>query len=94
MPRAPRKVNPLAPPQEAGKLPTFSGDAECKWVGVRGADALIGMFFQEPALLSGDGAGVLSLLLLTQRRGIKIGLYRAYHRGCTAVTLVPAHSTA
>lgn len=94
MSRALRKVNPLAPPQEAGKLPTLSGDAEYKQVGVRGADALTGMFSQEPALLSGNGARVLCLLFLTQRRGIKIGLYRAYHRGCTAVTLVLAHSTA
>lgn len=69
MPRALRKVNPLVPPQEAGKLPTFSGDAESKWVGVRGADALTGMFCQEPALLSGDGARVLCLLFLTQRKG-------------------------
>lgn len=94
MPRALRKINPLVPPQEAGKLPTFSGDAECKRVGVRDADALTEMFFQEPALLSGDGARVLCLLFLTQRRGIKIGQYRAYHRGCTAVTLLPTHNTA
>lgn len=69
MPRALRKVNPIAAPQKAGTVPTFSGDAESKQVDVRGADALTGMFCQEPALLSGDGARVLCLLFLTQRKG-------------------------
>lgn len=60
--------SPLVPPQEAGKLPTFSGDAECKWVGVRGADALTGMFCQEPALLSGDGARVVFAVSDSKKR--------------------------
>jgi len=35
MPRALRKVNPLSPAQEAGKLPAFSRGVECKLVDVR-----------------------------------------------------------
>lgn len=90
--RTPRKVNPVSPSREAGKLPAFSGGAECKLVGVRGADALTGTLFQEPAPLCGDSSRVLCLLYLGQRRVIKIGLYRAYCRGRTAVTHVPTYN--
>lgn len=54
---------------------------------------MLGMLFQEPALLCGDSSRVLCFLYLGQRRVTKIGLYSTYCRGYTAITHVPAHST-